>query len=208
MSLLLYIKNNIYKRVSFFKIYIKLGEIMDKTEIIVYGRGGLGAKTCAQVIAESALMSGKEIQAFPEYGPERRGAPVRAYVRISDKPIRTSSTIKEPSFVIVIDAGLFTVMPELNGFTCPIIVNTKKDKKEFKTKTKNLYLIDASKISQEQLKSNNPNMVLIGVLLKLISIIKFEDVKKVIEEEFTKKNKKELIEPNVNCLKKGKDYFK
>lgn len=176
---------------------------MGNTEIIVYGRGGLGAKTCAQVIAEAALMAGKEIQAFPEYGPERRGAPVRAYVRISDKPIRTSSTITEPTFVIVIDPSLFIVMPELNSYTCPIIVNTKKDKKEFKTKTKELYLIDATKISEEQLKSNNPNMVLIGVLLKLTNIIKFEDIKKVIEEEFTKKNKKEMIEPNVNCLKAG-----
>lgn len=176
---------------------------MTNTEIIVYGRGGLGAKTCAQVIAESALMAGKEIQAFPEYGPERRGAPVRAYVRISDKPIRTSSTITTPDFVIVIDPSLFIVMPELNNYGCPIIVNTKKDKKEFKTKTKELYLVDASKISQEQLKSNNPNMVLIGVLLKLTNIIKFEDVKKIIEDEFTKKNKKEMIEPNIACLKAG-----
>ena len=176
---------------------------MNNVEIIVCGRGGLGAKTCAQVIAESALLAGKEIQAFPEYGPERRGAPVRAFVRISDKPIRTSSTITNPSFVIVIDPGLFSVMPELNNHVCPIIVNTNKDKKEFKVKTKDLYLIDASKISLEQLKSNNPNMVLIGVLLKLTNIIKFEDVKKVIEEEFTKKNKKELIEPNIACLKAG-----
>ena len=178
---------------------------MVNTEIIVYGRGGLGAKTCAQVIAEAALLAGKEIQAFPEYGPERRGAPVRAFVRISDKPIRTSSTITEPNFVIVIDPGLFSVMPELNNYTCPIIVNTNKDKKEFKVKTKEIYVVDATKISLEQLKSNNPNMVLIGVLLKLTKVIRFEDVKKVIEDEFTKKNKKELIEPNINCLKIGKE---
>jgi pyruvate ferredoxin oxidoreductase gamma subunit len=150
-------------------------------------------------------LAGKEIQAFPEYGPERRGAPVRAFVRISDKPIRTSSTITEPNFVIVIDPGLFSVMPELNNYTCPIIVNTNKDKKVFKVKTKEIYVVDATKISLEQLKSNNPNTVLIGVLLKLTKVIKFEDVKKVIEEEFTKKNKKELIEPNINCLKIGKE---
>lgn len=176
---------------------------MKNTEIIVYGRGGLGAKTCAQVIAEAALLGEKEIQAFPEYGPERRGAPVRAFVRISNKPIRTSSTITEPSFVIVIDDGLFSVLPELNNYTCPIIINTNKDKKEFKVKTKDIYVIDATKISIEQLKSNNPNMVLIGMFLKLTTVVKFDDVKKVIEEEFTKKNKNELIEPNINCLKIG-----
>ncbi len=172
-------------------------------EIIVYGRGGLGAKTCAQVIAEAALLSRKEIQAFPEYGPERRGVPVRAFVRVSDKPIRTSSTITKPDFIIVIDSGLFSVITELNSYTCPIIVNTTKDKKEFNIKSKELYVIDATKISMDNLKSNNPNMVLIGVLLKLTNIIKFEDVKKVIEEEFTKKNKKEMIEPNLVCLKAG-----
>lgn len=181
---------------------------MKNTEIIIYGRGGLGAKTCAQLIAEAALVSGKEIQAFPEYGPERRGAPVRAFVRISNKPIRTSAAITTPDFVIVIDPTLFSVMPELSSFSCPIIVNTSKDEKEFKVKTKKLYAIDATKISLEELKINNPNTVLIGALLNLTEDIKFKDVEKIIRTEFAKKNKPEMIEPNINCLKKGKEYFK
>lgn len=184
---------------------------MDNLEIIIYGRGGLGAKTCAQILAESALLSGKEVQAFPEYGPERRGAPVRAFVRISDKHIRVHEPITKPDLVIVIDDGLFSVMPELSGFDCDYIINTDKKKEEFKKFIKNskkINVIDGSKISLEFLKLNNPNAVLIGAFVKLFKTIKYSSVEISIKTEFEKKGKEDVVLANLMCLKKGYDYFK
>lgn len=183
----------------------------DTFEIMIYGRAGLGAKTCAQLIADSALFDGKVVQAFPEYGPERRGAPVRSFVRISDKHIRVHEPITEPDLVIVIDSGLFKVLPALSKFDCSYIINSNNDKmyfKKFIKDEKKINVIDGSKISLELLKINNPNSVLIGAFVKLFKKIKYYSVEESIKKEFEKKGKKEVIEPNLLCLKKGFDYFK
>lgn len=179
-------------------------------EIIFFGRGGQGAKTCAQIIAESAMLSGNEIQGFPEYGPERRGAPVRAFVRISNKKIRIHEPVTNPDIVLVIDYKLFETMPELKNYNCPIIINTHKEKSYFKNlKSKELYTIDGSAIALEEIKIDNPNIVLIGSLLKYLKnnnlekLVGYQDVKKSIEIQFEKKGKRQIIEPNLNCLKKG-----
>jgi len=180
-------------------------------EIAIYGRGGQGAKTCAQIIAESSMLSGNDIQGFPEYGPERRGAPVRSFVRISNKKIRVHEPITNPDVVIVIDDGLFDLKEELRKFTCPVIINTNKN--TFKnTKSKKQILIDGSKIALKNIKINNPNIVLIGVLVKYLENIKksklleYKKVEKTITVEFTKKNKEHIIKPNIKCLKEGYDY--
>jgi len=178
-------------------------------EITIYGRGGQGAKTCAQIIAESAMLSGNHIQGFPEYGPERRGAPVRSFVRISNKPIRIHEPVSTPDMVIVIDGKLFDVIEELKEYTCPIIINSDKSEKGFKIKSKKKIIIDGSKIAMEEIRINNPNIVLIGTLLHYLEttnkdkIINYKKVEKTISEEFKKKGKDHLIQPNLNCLKKG-----
>ncbi len=179
-------------------------------KITIYGRGGQGAKTCAQILAEAGMEARKFIQAFPEYGPERRGAPVKAFVRISDKQIRSHEPIKNPDFVIIIDGNLANVLEEINLYTCPVIINTNK--KINKLKSKENCLIDGTKISLEEIKINNPNIVLIGVLLKIlekkkINILKYKDVEKIIQKIFSKKGKEHLIKPNINCLKKGYEKF-
>ncbi len=176
-------------------------------EITIYGRGGQGAKTCAQIIAESAMLSGNHIQAFPEYGPERRGAPVRSFVRISNKPIRVHEPISDPDIVIVIDSGLFDVITDLKKYTCAVIINSDKKIKNIKSTKK--IILDGSKIAMEEIKINNPNIVLIGTLLKYLKTIKkdkiinYKKVEEAISEEFKKKNKDFLIKPNLNCLKRG-----
>ena len=176
-------------------------------EIIVYGRGGQGAKTCAQLIAESALIDEKYIQAFPEYGPERRGAPVRSFVRISDKPIRIHEPISNPDVVMVLDDKLFNSISNLKDFNCAYIINTKKSKEDFKDlRNKEIYTIDGSSISQELIKINNPSTALIGMLIKITNIVTLDAVKNIIKKEFEKKGKLEIIEPNIKCLEKGHNY--
>ncbi len=183
----------------------------DNFEIMIYGRAGLGAKTCAQLIADSALLDGKVVQAFPEYGPERRGAPVRSFVRISNKQIRVHEPITKPDLVIVIDSGLFNVLPALSKFEGDYLINSDADKKFFKKfikGEKQINVIDGSKISLELLKINNPNAVLIGAFVKLFKQIKYSSVEESIKKEFEKKGKADIIKPNLLCLKKGFEYFK
>jgi pyruvate ferredoxin oxidoreductase gamma subunit len=183
---------------------------MKDIEIMIYGRGGQGVKTCAQIIAESALFNNFNIQAFPEYGPERRGAPVRSFVRISNKEITKHYPINDPDIVLVLDETLFNFIDNIKEYSNIYIINTKKDVDNYKkliTKSKQIYTIDASKIAYKNLKINNVNIVMIGALLKIIKIIDIKNIKKVIKKTFTKKNKEELIEPNIKCLKEGYDYF-
>jgi pyruvate ferredoxin oxidoreductase gamma subunit len=184
---------------------------MDTINISIYGRGGQGAKTCAQIIAEAGVKAGKNVQAFPEYGPERRGAPVRSFVRLSDKPIRTHEPILKPDIVIVIDGNLANVLKEIKEYSSPLIINGNAEIKGFKSKE--IFIVDGTKISLEEIKINNPNIVLIGSLLKIledkkINFIKYKDVEEVIKETFTKKRKEHFIMPNLNCLKRGYDFRK
>jgi pyruvate ferredoxin oxidoreductase gamma subunit len=175
--------------------------------ITIYGRGGQGAKTLAQIIAEAGLIEGFNIQAFPEYGPERRGAPVRSFVRLSDKPIRKHYPVTKPNLIIVMDENLIKLNKEILKNNCPIIINTKKKAKQFKDIKQKTYVIDASKIATELLNINSPNIVLVGVFLKIFNNIKISSVKKIIKEEFTNKNKQQFIEPNYKCLETGYNYF-
>jgi pyruvate ferredoxin oxidoreductase gamma subunit len=184
---------------------------MEKIEIIIYGRGGQGAKTCAQIIAESALNENYNIQAFPEYGPERRGAPVRSFVRLSNTEIRVHCPITNPDLIIVLDYSLFDVIENLKEFNCSYLINTDKTKDYFKNilKTNKIYIINGSKIALEEIKINNSNIVLIGAFIKIFNnIIKLNSVKKVIEKTFKKKNKNNLIKANLNCLEKGYNQIK
>jgi pyruvate ferredoxin oxidoreductase gamma subunit len=175
--------------------------------IIIYGRGGLGAKTLAQILGESLLLDGYNVLAFPEYGPERRGAPVKAFVRISKDKIRMHEPITNPDCVIVIDANLLSTLHGTKDYDAIYIVNT--DKKEIKKdlNKKKAYFVSATKISLEKTKENNPNMVLLGVLCKLFNI-NLQIISKTIEEEFKKKGKENLVKPNLECLKAGYEYFK
>jgi len=179
----------------------------DNLNIIIYGRGGLGAKTLAQILGESMLLAGYNVLAFPEYGPERRGAPVKAFVRISKEEIRIHEPITNPDFVIIIDANLLETLQGTKDYNATYVVNTDKQEIKKIIKNKKAYFIPATKISLEKTKENNPNMVLLGVLCKL-SDIKLDVVIKTIENEFKKKGKEEFIKPNIECLKAGYEYFK
>lgn len=131
-------------------------------EIRWHGRGGQGAKTASLLLADAAFNTGKYIQGFPEYGPERMGAPITAYNRISDEPITIHSNIYEPDFVVVVDDTLLDAVDVTAGLkeTGAIVINTTKPAEEVKAKLKNykggVYVVDARKISLDTLRKIFP----------------------------------------------------
>ena len=136
----------------------------DLIEIRWHGRGGQGAKTAALLLADVAFSIGKEVQGFPEYGPERMGAPITAYNRISDNEIRVHSNIYDPDFVAVVDETLLNDVDVTKGLSKDggILVNTEKSKEDIIPLLKgyegNVYTIDARKISEDALGKYFPNM--------------------------------------------------
>lgn len=181
-------------------------------EIRLHGRGGQGVKTAGELIAETALDEGRFIQAFPEFGPERSGAPVQAFVKISDSKILSHEHIKHAEVVLVIDDSLLDErIVENIAHTCTIIINSNKNKSEvlkklgFKGK---VYLIDATKIALKEIGKNLPNLVLIGSLIKISNIIKLNNFEKKVREVFGEKIGKELTEANIKAIERGYDEIK
>ena len=146
-------------------------------EIRWHGRGGQGAKTAALLLAEVAFEIGKYVQGFPEYGPERMGAPITAYDRISDDPIRIHSNIYEPDYVAVVDETLLEAVDVTKGLKKEgaIIINTAKSKEEIMCHLKgyegDVHLIDARKISEDALGRYFPNTPMLAAVVKVSGIM-------------------------------------
>ena len=182
-------------------------------EIRWHGRGGQGAKTASLLLADAAFNTGKYIQGFPEYGPERMGAPITAYNRISDTPIRIHSNIYEPDFVVVVDDTLLESVDVAKGLKKEgaILINTSKPVKEVKKLLKDykgkIYTLDASKISLECLKANFPNTAMLAGIVKVTGIMTRDALLKDMEGSFKHKfsRKPEVIPANMECLKRGFD---
>lgn len=178
-------------------------------EIRWHGRGGQGAKTASLLLADAAFNTGKYIQGFPEYGPERMGAPITAYNRISDIPITIHSNIYEPDYVVVVDDTLLDAVDVTAGLkdTGGIIINTTKDGNEIKKKLNNykgeIYVVDARKISIETLGKYFPNTPMLAAIVKVSKIMTDEEFIKDMEGSFKHKfaKKPEVIEGNMNALK-------
>jgi len=147
-------------------------------EIRWHGRGGQGAKTASLLLADAAFNTGKYIQGFPEYGPERMGAPITAYNRISDKPITIHSNIYEPDYVVVVDDTLLESVPVTAGLKKEgaIVINTTKSPEYLKEKLNgydgNIYTIDARKVSEETLGKYFPNTPMLAAIEKMTEINK------------------------------------
>ncbi|HAF08156.1 MAG: 2-oxoacid:acceptor oxidoreductase family protein [bacterium] len=184
----------------------------DFFEIRWHGRGGQGAKTVALLFADSALATGKYIQAFPEYGPERMGAPVQSFNRLSDNKITIHSPIKNPDVVVVLDQSLMDTVDTTSGMEKGgiIIINTVKKPSEIREKYKindsiKIFTVDASKISIEEIGVNKPNTPMFGALVKVTKILDFERMLKDTEEKMKKKfaNKPEVVEGNIKAIKRA-----
>ena len=177
-------------------------------EIRWHGRGGQGAKTASLLLADAAFNTGKYIQGFPEYGPERMGAPITAYNRISDKPITIHSNIYEPDYVVVVDDTLLDTVPVTAGLksTGAIVINTTKNAEEIKGLLKGyegkVYKIDARKISEEALGRYFPNTPMLAAIVKVSKVMSDEellnDMKGSFKHKFAKKP--EVIEGNMKAL--------
>lgn len=177
-------------------------------EIRWHGRGGQGAKTASLLLADAAFNTGKYIQGFPEYGPERMGAPITAYNRISSSPIRIHSNIYEPDYVVVVDDSLLESVPVTDGLkeTGAIVINTTKDAAYLKSvlhgyKGK-VYTVDAKKISEEALGKYFPNTPMLAAIVKVSGIMTEEEFINDMQGSFKHKfaKKPEVIEGNMKAL--------
>ncbi|MEW9123635.1 MAG: 2-oxoacid:acceptor oxidoreductase family protein [Thermotaleaceae bacterium] len=179
------------------------------TEIRWHGRGGQGAKTASLLLAEAAFMTGKYIQGFPEYGPERMGAPITAYNRISDEKIRIHSNIYDPDFVVVVDESLIKDVDVCAGLKKEgaIIVNTDKEPEQLRAKLGGyegrIYTIDARKVSMETLGKYFPNTPMLAAVVKVTGAMTEEKFLESMVESFHHKfaSKPQVIEGNMNALK-------
>lgn len=177
-------------------------------EIRWHGRGGQGAKTASLLLADAAFNTGKYIQGFPEYGPERMGAPITAYNRISTSPIRIHSNIYEPDYVVVVDDSLLESVPVTAGLkeTGAIIINTTKDADSLKPLLNGykgkVYTIDARKVSIEALGKYFPNTPMLAAIVKVSNIMSEEEFLNDMEGSFKHKfaKKPEVIEGNMKAL--------
>ena len=180
----------------------------DLIEIRWHGRGGQGAKTASLLLADAAFNTGKFIQGFPEYGPERMGAPITAYNRISNAPMTIHSNIYEPDYVVVVDDTLLESVPVTAGLKedGAIIINTTKDE-EYLKKVLNgyngaVYTIDARKVSMETLGKYFPNTPMLAAIVKVSGVMTdqelLDDMKGSFKHKFAKKT--EVIEPNMRAL--------
>ena len=177
-------------------------------EIRWHGRGGQGAKTAALLLADVAFQTGKFVQGFPEYGPERMGAPITAYNRISDKEIRVHSNIYDPQYVVVVDESLLETVDVTAGLKedGAILINTARPVEEILPLLKGykgeVHTIDAKKVSLATLGRYFPNTPLLAAIVKVANVMDKDIFLKEMRSSFQHKfaSKPEVIEGNMKAL--------
>ena len=178
----------------------------DMLEIRWHGRGGQGVKTAALLVAQVALEEGKHSQGFPEYGPERQGAPVQGYTRISDHPVRVHCEIEHPDVVVVLDDTLVAT-GQITHLTRPdtvFVVNTTHDPDQMRRRLgvngQDVYCVDATGISIDELGRPMPNTPMVGALIKATQCITVESVKRDVEKKFGRKYGPEIVQGNFRAI--------
>lgn len=181
-------------------------------DIRIHGRAGQGAKTAAQLIAESAIDIGMYAQSFPEFGAERTGAPMKAYSRISKNKIDVHYQITQPDVVVVMDETLFNAEDVLEGIKGDgvVIVNTSEKPEDIRRKygipsNIKLYTLDATGIAIELFGKNFANIPLLGAVVKLTGVIDPNKVKEVIRNKFLKKLGEDGVSKNITAFERGMD---
>lgn len=172
-------------------------------EIRWHGRGGQGAVTSVELLALAAIEEGKYAQGFPAFGPERRGAPVMAYNRVSEKPIKIRSGIYQPDVVVVLDPSLVGLVNVTDGLKPDglLIVNTSKTAESLREQLKykgKLATVDATHIAREELGVPIANTTMLGAVMKATKVLKLESLNEPLEERFGK-----IANKNKNALKRA-----
>jgi pyruvate ferredoxin oxidoreductase gamma subunit len=176
------------------------------TEIRWHGRGGQGAVTAAKMVAEVALGQNKYFQAFPEYGPERSGAPIVAFTRISDEPIQIYSGIEHPQIVVVLDPSLLSIIDVTAGAPADaiVLVNSEATPAELRKKSGlkagRLYTIAATRIAIETIGRAIPNTPMVGALTRITGLFPIENVVEFLRADFGKKFPPKVVEGNIKAI--------
>jgi len=183
--------------------------VREMTEIRWHGRGGQGAKTAAQLVAQVALEEGKFSQGFPEYGPERMGAPIRGFTRISDGVIRLHCPIERPDVVVVLDETLIGMpaVTEAADESTVFVINTTLDPAGMRRKlgvaAAAVFCVDATQISIDELGRPMPNTPMVGALIKATGCISLATVKKDVEKKFLKKFGADVVQGNIRAIQRA-----
>lgn len=181
------------------------------TEVRWHGRGGQGTVTAAKIFAETATFKGKHVQAFPEYGPERMGAPLKVYNRISIKPLFMHCQVHHPNIVVVVDPSLIKSVDVTEGVSDnPIyMINThlspEKIREKLNIKGGKVFTVDATKISLEAFGRPIPNTPMLGALAKVTDLIDTESLIKDIKTTFGKKFTQDIIDANIEAIKMAQE---
>jgi pyruvate ferredoxin oxidoreductase gamma subunit len=184
-------------------------------EIRWHGRGGQGVKTAATMLAEAALNEGKHSQGFPEYGPERMGAPVRGYTRLSAEPIVVNCSIQNPQVVVVLDPSLLISENVGEGLIegGKILINTPLTPTEIRKQVKlnddaKVFTINATQIALDELKREIPNTPMVGALTKISEVLKLETIEADLKKKFGKKFRPEVVEGNLRAVRRAYNEVK
>jgi pyruvate ferredoxin oxidoreductase gamma subunit len=182
----------------------------DTVEIRWHGRGGQGTVTAAKLLADACLSGGRYVQAFPEYGPERAGAPLRAYNRVSSKELRMHCPVLRPQIVSVVDATLIDSINVTEGATkdAIFVVNSSKDPKEIRARLnaepeQKVFTIDATKIAMECIGRGLPNASMLGAVCKVAGLVPLEHLLEEVGKSFGKKFSQKIIDGNIEATRRG-----
>ncbi len=180
------------------------------TEIRWHGRGGQGVVTAGKLLAETALGTGQYFQAFPDYGPERMGAPIKAYTRLSPEPIDLHCQVEDPDIVLVLDPTLLSTVPVTEGLkeNGVLLVNTSKSPVEIRAvtgfKTGRVFTVDASHIAIEELGREITNTPMIGALARATGLFDIDDLVAQTRKRFTKlMMRQDIIDANERAMRRA-----
>lgn len=180
-------------------------------EIRWHGRAGQGVVTAGELLAESSLEQGKYFQAFPEYGSERMGAPIKSYNRISSDPIEVHSPVLEPDIVVIVNPNLIGIVDLTEGLDKDgiLIINSPLTPAEIRAKLQfhagQVWCVDATKIAMEEFKRDIPSTMMISVICRATGVVNLDTVVHLTRERLSGKLRPEVVEANIRTLQRAYD---